>query len=49
MLSSIGKNIEGFRQNYPVGENFVVAYDIDKSFKRRYGVRPWLILSILKN
>jgi len=36
MITSIGKNIEAFRQNYPHGENFVVAYDIDRSFKRYY-------------
>lgn len=31
------KNLKYFRQNYPDGENFVVASDIDKTFQRQYG------------
>lgn len=34
---SIAKNFETFRSNYAHGENYVVAYNIDASFTRKYG------------
>jgi len=35
-LASLAKNFEAFRNLYPEGENFVVASNIDTSFKRNY-------------
>lgn len=35
--ASIERNFAAFRRHYPVGENFVVASNVDVSFKRRFG------------
>jgi uncharacterized protein len=35
-FTSLRKNFEAFRRYYPRGENFVVASNIDKQYKRRY-------------
>ena len=32
----MGKNFEAFRDIYPDGENYVVANNIDRTFKRQY-------------
>ena len=34
---SIAKNFEAFRSNYAHGNNYVVAYNIDIPFTRKYG------------
>lgn len=34
---TIAKNFEAFRSLYPQGKNFVVAYNIDTSFTKKYG------------
>lgn len=36
LVTNIGKNMEAFRQNYPQGENYVVANDIKIPYQRRY-------------
>jgi len=36
IASEVGKNFQAFRRLYPEGENFVVAHNIDASFKRKY-------------
>ena len=36
-VNAITANFEAFRHYYPHGKNFVVAYDVDRSFERRYG------------
>lgn len=35
-LAAIGKNFEVFRGHYPIGDNLVVASNIDMPFKRKY-------------
>src|SRR3990167_687832 len=35
-LKELVKNISIFRSNYPSGKNFIVSYDVDKSFVRRF-------------
>ena len=30
------KNLHVFRKLYPKGENFVVGYDVDKSYQKQY-------------
>ncbi len=34
--SGMGKNFEVFRKHYPDGDNFVVSYNIDVSYKKHY-------------
>ena len=31
------KNLKAFRRNYPGGENWIVAHDVDRSFRREIG------------
>ncbi len=35
-VTKMGKNFEAFRAIYPDGENYVVAHNIDRTFKRQY-------------
>lgn len=35
-VTKMGKNFEAFRAIYPDGENYVVAHNIDRTFKREY-------------
>ena len=35
-FTSIGKNFEALRKLYPVGDNFIVASNIDRSYTRDY-------------
>lgn len=37
MLTGIGMNMQTFRAAYPLGENIVVASDIEEPFERRFG------------
>lgn len=35
-LKSIAENFEAFRSHYPIGENYVVAHDLNQPFTRKY-------------
>lgn len=40
----IGKNFEAFRENYPTGDNFVVANNVQHAYKRQYkGLTIWFV------
>lgn len=55
MLKKVIQNLEAFRSNYPEGDNFVVASDIDRPFERRYGdvnihfVNPKSLITAIKD